>query len=628
MSTRKKNRTEVLVRRAYGDPNDDEDQQDWQQAQINNKGDGNRVVSLKDVAAAPATSDPGSKGSGDNDDDGDDDEAAASSIAGSMGSSNANKPGKNGDDEELEKVKRMLTAGEEDKAVRRWRIVVIISLVLMGIAITTATCIFLMQHDESQYQAAYTVIIGNIEATTERRIKKLHGAFEQLTDIYTASAIADKMEWPYVTLTHDPFEVVARHARDEAGAELFTVAPFVTEAQRKEWIKYSFDNAWWFEQSKQVVEQMRGTGEDLTGKYINVSFGLDLFTFTGPSPVLNGTIPHVPAWQSSPPPLFPGVINVDFYGFDWFVPMYPALDRHREALITNVYDLSGASSLSRGPEEHQRYHQQFSSVPITVNDSFVHPHSIVITPISERLRDKTSKMVGILVATVAWDRYLSGLLPSESVTGIMVELVNNCNQSFTYMLNGTKSQYLGAENFQNRTFPDSRFVINLFDDSDHEDDVGINRHGDGKNYCDYSMVVYSTQEFKDSISTNTAVTFTVIVAAVSALVVITFLMYDCYVRRRNTKVVEAAVRSDQILMSHFPSNVRSRLYEAQQNQEKEANAARGLAAKSRLRHFLNGTETPAEAEDAGNMSPPSEVLGFEGKPIADLYVLVPLLSLT
>ena len=98
-------------------------------------------------------------------------------------------------------------------------------------------------------------------------------------------------------------------------------------------------------------------------------------------------------------------------------------------------------------------------------------------------------------------------------------------------------------------------------------------------------------------------------------------MYDCYVRRRNTKVVEAAVRSDQILMSHFPSNVRSRLYEAQQNQEKEANAARGIAAKSRLRHFLNGTETPAEsAADADTKAPASEVLGFEGKPIADLYV--------
>jgi hypothetical protein len=107
-----------------------------------------------------------------------------------------------------------------------------------------------------------------------------------------------------------------------------------------------------------------------------------------------------------------------------------------------------------------------------------------------------------------------------------------------------------------------------------------------------------------------------IVAGVSALVVLTFLVYDCYVRRRNTKVVEAAVRSDQILMSHFPSNVRARLYEAQQNQEKEASAARGIGAKNRLRHFLNGADTPVEA--AETETAPPEVLGFEGKPIADL----------
>jgi hypothetical protein len=162
-------------------------------------------------------------------------------------------------------------------------------------------------------------------------------------------------------------------------------------------------------------------------------------------------------------------------------------------------------------------------------------------------------------------------------------------------------------------------VIDLFDPPGDRPDEGYNRYGDGSNYCDYSLVVYSTQEFKDSISTNTALSFTLIVAGVSALVILTFLVYDCYVRRRNTKVVEAAVRSDQILMSHFPSNVRSRLYEAQQNQEKETSAARGIAAKSRLRHFLNGTETPGEATDTNKS--PAEVLGFEGKPIADLYVV-------
>jgi hypothetical protein len=604
---KKKTRTEELVRRAYGDPNDDEDP-GWQAERSN--GEGRNQVRFENVESGGAE--------GDEDED---DEAAASSIAGSLGSSNANKSGKNCDDEELEQVKRMLTQGEDEKAVKRWRIVVILSLVLTGIAITAATCVFLMQHDESQYQAAYTVITGNIEATTKRRIKKMHGAFQQVSDVCTASAIADKMEWPYVTLTREPFEVLARHARDEAGAELLTLVPFVTEEQRKEWIKYSFDNAWWLEQSKQVVDQMKGTGEDLTGEYLNVTFGKDLFGLGMPSPDLsNSSIPHAAAWQSSPPPYFPGVTNLDFYSIHWFVPMYPQLERYRQTLISIVYDLTRASSLSRGPEAHQLYHQQFSSRPLTVNETFVHPHSIVITPISERLRDKTSKIVGMLVANVAWDRYLSGLLPSEAVSGIMVELVNNCNQSFTYMLNGTKSDYLGTDNFQNRTFADSQFVIELFDHDEHENthDEGVKVHGDGTHYCDFSMIVYSTQEFKDSISTDTAVTFTLVVAAVSALVVITFLVYDCYVRRRNIKVVEAAVKSDQILMSHFPSNVRTRLYEAQQNQEKEALAARGgMGVKSRLRHFLNGAETPGHGGDA-DKAPPSEVLGFEGKPIADL----------
>jgi hypothetical protein len=604
---KRKNRTEMLVCRAYGDPNENEIT-----VRLANQ------VRFEDSALRPGPKADDVDGPQDDD---------ASSIAGSMGSSDANKTGKRGDDQELEKVKLMLTEGKDEQAVRRWRIVVVACLVLMGIAITAATCVFLMQHDETQYQAAYTVVTSNVKAVTKRRVTKMREAFQRVSHVVAASAVADKMEWPFVTMTREPYEVLARHARDESGAEVLSLSPFVEDTQRKDWLKYSFDNAWWFDQSKQVVEQMAGTGDNVAGIYANVSFAPDLFGPNGNAPILNGTerpssptltglIPHAALWQVSPPPYFPGIVNMDFFTFHWFVPMFPALDHYRESFITNVYDLTRAVSLSRGHDAHRDYHQQFSSRPLTVNETLTHPHSVVITPISERFQDKTSRMVGMLVATTSWDWYIAGLLPTDSLSGIMVELVNNCNQSFTYLLNGSKASYLGSDNFHNLTFADSRFVVDLFDPPGDRPDEGYDRYGDGSNYCDYSIIVYSTQEFKDSISTNTAVSFTLIVAGVSALVVLTFLVYDCYVRRRNTKVVEAAVRSDQILMSHFPSNVRARLYEAQQNQEKEASAARGIGAKNRLRHFLNGADTPVEA--AETETAPPEVLGFEGKPIADL----------
>lgn len=134
-------------------------------------------------------------------------------------------------------------------------------------------------------------------------------------------------------------------------------------------------------------------------------------------------------------------------------------------------------------------------------------------------------------------------------------------------------------------------------------------------HCEYSFVLYASQTFKDDSSTNTPVIFTVVVAVVFVVVVATFFMYDRFVQRRNSKVVDAATRSNAILSSLFPKNVRERLFEQEQQKAKMlkqggagANAM-NVGGQKRLRSFLD------DGSNVGGDSGLGDDEGFTGAPI-------------
>ena len=65
---------------------------------------------------------------------------------------------------------------------------------------------------------------------------------------------------------------------------------------------------------------------------------------------------------------------------------------------------------------------------------FDHPHSVYLQPVFESFSD-SSRLVGVLVAVVTWDRYFANILP-DGVDGITAVLRNTCGQAFTYVIMG------------------------------------------------------------------------------------------------------------------------------------------------------------------------------------------------
>lgn len=132
-------------------------------------------------------------------------------------------------------------------------------------------------------------------------------------------------------------------------------------------------------------------------------------------------------------------------------------------------------------------------------------------------------------------------------------------------------------------------------------------------HCAYRIQVYTGSPYWSETLSSTPDNFAIVVAATFLLVLMTFAIYDLFVQRRQSKIVDAALRSHAVVASLFPSNVRARLFDdtttggdATDVTPLMASTEHSKTAHIRtLRGFLNDGDS-------------DETLGYEGKPIADL----------
>lgn len=219
-------------------------------------------------------------------------------------------------------------------------------------------------------------------------------------------------------------------------------------------------------------------------------------------------------------------------------------------------------------------------------------------PIFDSFNTTTQKTVAVLNAILEWKTYFRNLLPSN-INGVVVVLENTCNGTFTYVLNGEDEDVIpiGFGDHHDTKF-DAYERTSAFGDIILKDGTihGIELEGDD---CKYVLHVYPSQRFKDAFTNNNPQNITCGIAGVFGFCIILFVFYDRLVERRQKIILAAATQSTAIVSSLFPKNVRERLMQ----QEKE-NVPNGLANKTRLKGFLDGTSNGTEANAA---------------PIADLF---------
>ena len=89
----------------------------------------------------------------------------------------------------------------------------------------------------------------------------------------------------------------------------------------------------------------------------------------------------------------------------------------------------------------------------------------------------------------------------------------------------------------------------------------VSKEQENLEYCRYRYMVFPTKALENEYLTSNPLVYAIITAGIFVFTSLVFLLYDIIVRRRQEIVMASANRTNAIVTSLFPENVRDRLYE-------------------------------------------------------------------
>lgn len=153
------------------------------------------------------------------------------------------------------------------------------------------------------------------------------------------------------------------------------------------------------------------------------------------------------------------------------------------------------------------------------------------------------------------------------------------------------------------------FDFGHYQDVEHEDPEDVEHEHDHKGddddfvHCHYQYHVYPSSQFEDEAYGDLPVLAAVCSAAVFFLIALAFFTYDGFVQRRNKKVINAAAKTNAIVLSLFPAHIRDRL-------------VGGVNEGSQTKHKRNGLKGFLDEAGYDNHEGGSNP---SNKPIAELF---------
>lgn len=231
--------------------------------------------------------------------------------------------------------------------------------------------------------------------------------------------------------------------------------------------------------------------------------------------------------------------------------------------------------------------------------------------------------VGALTGFIYWRDFVRDILPSGS-NGIRIVFANPCSvASFTYQINGPDVVYLGAGDKHEKRYDQHFKKVMLHELSHYTNKSKILYTGAPLDsvYCPLTLHVYPSEEMRAIFTSWNPIILTGAVLAIFSFVSLVFYLYDYKVERRQTTVLNTAVRSTAIVSSLFPSEVRDRLYpataaadDAKQKSSRRSSSVLPDTAKGKLKSFLRETGVSTNPSLDSSTS-----VMLEGAPIAELY---------
>lgn len=466
---------------------------------------------------------------------------------------------------------RLTLARRENRGVIRMRGLVF--LVLFGTAalISTGTYVLTRHDQEIDFQKAFTAdatkIIESFNKAVERRLESI----DALSVSITTFAHDSGSTFPNVTISD--FAIRGSNTRVLSDSTIIHYHPVVTEKTRKGWEAYQIENRGQFASSlatemtmmKRQDVQLSNRGERRLQNFTKFNDELVVGSANGTLSVApNASGPYLPLWQISPVTPTPSIININVLWNPIVRGVYLETMKTGQAVIEAASNLNGENLGNAGAL--WRLALSMSQYRNGLEEYLGDPASAVGYPVFDSFDPDNRTVVGVIGTNFYWRLYFKNVLPPNS-KGIVCVLENTKGQKFTYRVDDSVT-YVGTGDHHEKKYDRFKLSTELalhvakYLSAETKSYTSVSLNSD---YCNYKLHIYPSQENEDLYVNQIPVIMMFVILGVFLFTSIVFVLYTVAVSRRQEVVMDRAVASSAIVSSLFPSQVRDRIYQENDN---------------------------------------------------------------
>eukprot|EP00980_Cylindrotheca_fusiformis_P025174 scaffold13215_cov114-Cylindrotheca_fusiformis.AAC.3 len=446
-------------------------------------------------------------------------------------------------------------AKQEEANILRAKILVALIILLAASGVGSSTFLLVKHQEKTNFENQFAGYASEIVTVSRQKANQFFSALEAFTTSISSQAMSEhavlNTSWPFYAVPD--WSIKAEQLAELTGVADSEVA-FAVVVQQDEVAEFNEFAAQAIRKSYQQSvrnEKLDMTADEFWNRTIPFVHFLDPENSYQPTPVTGPGL-SVPLLQYYP---------LQLGSFSRTTMMYDTMMAPGTATLFNI------TRAIRKPT--------IGFTVLTASDGTQVVGSQVIHPIFDTPYpdDEGRKHVASTGIRLHWLDYFKNIL-TEGEFGIIVVLKTACPdlcnredgrtaRIASYRIDASHAQYLGDSDMHDPKF-DSMEITDVFVD------LGIDESQlpEGTTCVPtLSLHVYPSEDLEMSFQTNDAVIYTVVVAVIFIFTSLVFLLYDYFVRKRQTKVMERIMRQDKIVSNVFPTAIRDRLYESQEKQK-------------------------------------------------------------
>ena len=424
-------------------------------------------------------------------------------------------------------------AAKESKQVFYSRILLLLVVFLSVILLGYLTFSNARDAEQDAFESQFDNDASEILELSNTAGYSITNVLAMISGMIRNSAKRDNATFP--NYTFPDFELLAETSHELSGAVDIIFAPLVENKDRTVWESYSIAN-------QHLVTKDVHNKDEIPG------FIHTCETMTESITPVQNLDRYAPVWQLSPPPSGSSVFNLDLLSFPEIQQVVQFLSPYFIVGTTGILDSDFFAYLDRSSDTDDAHHNH-------QHNHVEHPQSLVIVPVFEDLEDDNSPIVGYVMAIMSWYKIFEDVLSKTSATMFAV-LEESCGHTFTYSFDhdtATLKEESGDQHRQKYDYLEkSRVFISYPDDIPELNDL-----------CEYKIRLYPDADFEGHFKSNRPIRASLSVVGVFVWISAVFLFYDFLVRRRQAKVNNVATKSNAIIASLFPVQVREKLIMSQ-----------------------------------------------------------------